>query len=482
MTRPGTQVLVQTIAPPRSSPTNTGVWFVAGITEKGAATGQILIQSMSDYATYLGARVAYGALYDALDTFFREGGNAAYVSRVLGPSPVTATKNLLDSGAGISLVVNANSPGVWGNSIKVQVTAGVVSGYQIHILDASNNLLENSGDLQTQQDAVNWSAASQYVTIVLGVTALVPAVLAATVLTGSATDDHTNIVDANWLAALNMFTKDMGPGQVSAPGRTTDLGHTQLADHAQANNRVAILDAPDSGTDATVETSATNSRTTGNGQYAAMFWPWVTVPGITAGTLRNVPPSAAVAGVIARVDASDNPNTPAAGDKGQFNYVIGLSQAARSDAVRSTYNNPYGINVLRGMYGGFRVYGYRTQADPINNPNWIDLSNVRYLMSVAARADAIGQQYVFAPIDGQGHTIAAYGGALTAMLQGDWNAGEIYGSDASQAFSVNVSASVNTPASIAGNQLQAVIAVRPSPFAELVTVVIVDTPITQDLP
>src|SRR4249920_4143796 len=191
MTRPGTQVIVQTISPPRSAPTDTGSWFVTGITEKGSNLAPISIRSMDDYATYLGARVNYGILYDALDTFFRSGGNQAYVARVCGPAPVTAFKDLLDSGAGVSLHVFANSPGVWGNSIKVQVTAGVVSGYQIHILDAANNLLENSGDLQTQNDAIIWSATSMYVVVTLGVTALVPAVAAAVALGGAATDDHT---------------------------------------------------------------------------------------------------------------------------------------------------------------------------------------------------------------------------------------------------------------------------------------------------
>lgn len=477
--RPGVNIQVLTTSPPRSAPTDTGVWFVTGITEKGQAGVPLLIRSMSDYATYLGARVSYGILYDALDLFFREGGSSVYVSRVVGPSPVTATHTILDSGSGVSLNVSAIGPGVYGNSLKYQITAGVVSGYRLKILDASNVLLEDSGDLTTQQDAINWSQQSQYVRVTIGATALVPAVVAATALAGG-TDDHANIVDAQWLAALNIFTKDLGPGNVSAPGRTSDIAHTNLADHAAANNRVALLDAPDTFTAATLTTSATNGKTTGNGQYAALFAPWIVVPGVVVGTTRTIPPSALVAGKTAAVDQASGSGTAAAGSRGISSYGTAVSQAGWDDTTRDSLNTA-GVNAIRFLNGAVTIYGWRSLADPINNPYWVPLGTVRYLMGLAARCYVVGQQFIFSPIDGQGHTISAYTGALTALCAADWNAGDIYGLTPDQAFNVDTGAAINTPTVLAANELRAAVSVRPSPMAELVTIQIVNTPITQQV-
>ena len=479
--RPGVQIQQLATPPPRSSPTDTGVAFIVGLSDQGRVDKPILIQSMSDFVRLLGARQSYSVLYDALDVFFREGGGTAYISRVVGPGAVISSRNLVDNAAAVSLIVKAIGPGAYGNSIKVAVVAGVGGGtYQIQVTDASNNVLEQSGDLTTQQDAVTWSQNSQYVAISLGASALAPVVGGANVLgalTGG-TDDRNNITDAQWLAALNRFDGSLGPGNVLAPGRTTDVGHTQLADHAYNFNRVALLDAPDTPTQATLQTSATNAKSTGNGQYAALFAPWVVVPGVVAGTTRTVPPSALAAGRMAAVDAVYGPGTPAAGALGISRYATDVSQPAWDKNARDALNTS-GVNLIRNRNGAIQVYGYRSLADPINNPYWVPLGTVRYLMGLAARAAAVGQQFVFAPIDGQGHTIAAYQGALVALCQADWNDGEIYGATPGEAFNVDTGPGINTPTVLAGNELRAAISVRPSPMAELITIQIVNTPITQ---
>lgn len=483
--RPGTQVQVLTSPPPRSAPADTGNWFVVGLTDQGRVDKPIQIKSMSDFTRLLGARVAYSVLYDALDVFFREGGSSAWVSRVVGPAASKATRNLVDNVAATSLVVTAIGPGAYASTgttaIRVAVIAAVAGGvYQIQVYDSLNNILETSGDLTTQQDAVTWSQQSQYVTITLGGSALVPVVAGANVigtLTGGA-DDRASIVDAQWLAALGRFTKELGPGNVSAPGRTTDVGHTQLADHAKANNRVAILDAPDTPTTATITTSATNAKTTGAGQYAGIFWPWTQVPGVVAGTSRTVPPCALVAGRCAAVDPQYGAGTPAAGDLGYSRFATDLSQAGVDDTTRDTLNTA-GVNVIRMLNGSAVIYGWRSLADPINNPYWVPLGTVRYLMSLAARCLDAGQRFVFDVIDGQGHTISAYQGALVALCQADWVQGLIYGGTPGEAFNVDTGPGINTQTVLAGNELRAAVSVRPSPFAELVTIQIVNVPITQ---
>jgi len=199
---------------------------------------------------------------------------------------------------------------------------------------------------------------------------------------------------------------------------------------------------------------------------------------MVAGTQRTVPPSALAAGKCAQVDPVYGPGTPAAGVKGVSSFATDTSQPDWDDTTRDTLNTD-GVDVIRVLNGAVTIYGWRSLADPINNPDWVPLGTVRYLMGLAARAFSVGQEFVFAPIDGQGHTISAYQGALVALCLADWNAGEIYGQTSSDAFNVDTGPAVNTPTVLAGNELRAVISVRPSPMAELVTIQIVNTPITQ---
>jgi phage tail sheath protein FI len=99
-------------------------------------------------------------------------------------------------------------------------------------------------------------------------------------------------------------------------------------------------------------------------------------------------------------------------------------------------------------------------------------------MEIAAFADEIGETFMFEEIDGQGRTVNAFGAALTSMLLPYWEIGSLYGATADQAFFVDVGPSVNTPTTIQNRELRAAISVRPSPFAEMITIEIVKQQIT----
>jgi phage tail sheath protein FI len=477
--RPNVEIDIITAPQPSSLTANSTTWFVAGLCDFGRTDKPILVTSMNDFITKCGARVSYSLLYDALDTFFREGGNQAYVGRVVGPGATKGTHNFLDGSAGVSLIVSSTGAGASSANISVAIVTGSQAGsYQLQVL-YNGVVVEQSPDLLTQNDAVTWAAAnSNYISVTAGASTNNPVNIAATALSAG-NDDRANITDTQWLTALNLFTNDYGPGQVSAPGRTTDTGHTQLLDHAASHMRTALLDAPDSSNSATLITSATNAKATNNGQFGAMFAPWVVVPGVTSGTTRTVPPSALVAGAIARNDPANGPGSPAAGlTNGLAQFSNNVDQPAWDTPTRDSLNTG-GVNVIRVIGGQVTIFGWRSLANPNINPSWVGLGTVRYLQNLSYRAWQTGQQYMFALIDGQGQTISRYGAALTSLLQGDWTLGEIYGQTPDQAFKVDVSPAVNTPANLQNNILTAVLEVRPSPFAELVKIQIVNIPITQ---
>lgn len=468
--RPGTQIIRRETPPPRSAPTDASVWFVCGTSDRGELK-PTFIASLADFERLFGTRQSYSILYDALDTFFREGGSRVWVSRVVGPAAVEATKSLMDNAAAVSLVATARGPGAWANSYKIGVAAGSISGFQIFIQDNNGVEVERSADLANQQAAVDWGKFSSYVKLTLGASSLNPAPAAAAVFAGGA-DDRASITDTQWQTSLDRLTDDLGPGQVSFPGRTSDTAHGQILAHAANRNRVGILDLPDSATAATLKTSAVAARA-GNQRYGAAFAPWVTVPGIAPNTLRTVPPSALVAGAIARIDNVEGPNQPAAGILGQALFATALSQPDWDGATRNDLYVNGSVNVIRSMYGGIRIYGWRSLVDPNADPDWINFANVRLLMSIVAQAGVIAELYVLRQIDGPGLTMAAFHGDLVGMLMDFFVQGALYGATPGEAFMVDTGPQVNTPTTLANNELRAVLSVKMSPDAELVTIEIV---------
>lgn len=480
MTAPGSTVTTRGAAPPRSAPDDTSVFFLANFTEQGPTTPQV-IQNLDDYTAKYGARVSWGYGYDALDAYFNEGGSKAIFARVIGPTPVKATHTFLSSSPDNALVVTADWYGAYGNNISVAILAGVSSGYRVQV-SYNGVIVETSGDLTVQADAVAWSAGSAYVTITLGNGTHVPADITATALAGG-TDDHADATDTNHLAAIAQFTADLGPGQVAMPGRSTAAAHANLIAHAVANNRRYLLDFADSGDRATLVTAAGVDRLVSGSSYGAAFAPWAIIPGLTSGTTRTVPYSAIQAGIIARNDnAGVSQNQPSAGvTYGVSRYAIGLSQApwSEGDGGDRDLLNAAGVNVALIKNGSVTTYGYRTLADPTDDTKWLEFSNSRLVMEIVAKTKAILDTYVFSQIDGRGLLFSDLQSDIRAELIPYYTEGSLFGDTVDDAFVVDVGPQVNTADTIAAQQLNAVVSLRMSPFAELVSVQIVTTANTQ---
>jgi phage tail sheath protein FI len=317
---------------------------------------------------------------------------------------------------------------------------------------------------------------SAYVRLSLGVSANNPTVVAAAALAGG-TDDRANAVDADWQVALDRFAKTLGPGQVSFPGRTTSAAHAQLLQHAADNGRVAICDAPDTPTVATLTTLAQADRN--NGRFGALFAPWAVVPGVVPNTTRTVPYSAIEAGMIARNDVTLNPNVPAAGRRGESFYASALSQTW-TDAQRQTLNSQ-GVNVAVNRNGDIRTYGYRSLTNPATDASWLDFGNARLVMFITANGEEILEDHLFDEIDGSGLLFGRVKGRLTAMMNELYTQGALFGATPGEAFAVVVDTSNNTPTTIANHELHAAVAFRASEMAEWIQLTLSKVPVNQPI-
>lgn len=471
MARPGTVVSLLDTPNTVSVPTDTGTAFLVGLTDRGPVTAPILVRSLDEFISRFGTRQSYSVLYDVVEMAFREGLNQAYIGRVVGPAATQGSIDLLNTYAGggtASLTATAYGPGAWSANYKVAVVAGGAGGtFKIQIFDTTGAiLLEDSGDLVDNNAGVTWGQTSQYVRVLLGPNAAVPAVHAATAMSAG-TDDRASITDANWLTALNLFTPDLGPGQVAAPGGITSARWNQLADHAEANNRVGICDMPNIGTAATLEADAAAISS----RFCAAYAPWVVIPGTTnTGPTRTVPPCALIIGLIGKNDATRGTNRPSAGNYGVSKYAIDLSQSAWDDLTRQAMNAS-GVNVLRRMFNGIRVYGWRTTTNAVSDANWIDFANSRLFMQISAELDEIGENFMFEEIDGQnGSTIGAFHGGLAGVCKQHFDNKELFGDTSDEAYLVDTGPLVNTLATIADLQLNAVVSLKMAPFAEYIQI------------
>lgn len=473
-----------------TTPFDTGNAFMVGLADWGPAAAPVTIQSLPNAAATVGPRSGTNATaYDSLDVFFREGGQTAFFSRVVGPGASAASLVLRDGNGSASLLVNAVYVGNYGNEVQVAV-ANAGASYTITLTDTLGNALAVSPALTTKAAAQTWAATVGYVVIdPLGAYATLPATVAATPLSGG-TDDRTHVGLTQWAAALNSFPATLGPGQLLAPGvtNTTVSGiWASIGAAALGNNRVGICDMDD-GVAASVQVSNIGTAFNAAGVGPLGFWAGnVSAPGVVPGTTRSIAPSPVIAALCARADATGNPNQAAAGSSFPLQYVTGSftlvsgTTETYSPTDASTLNSA-GINSFATRFGVFENFGFVSSLLPTTDAIYWQFNHARLRMAIAAASQVLAEPYVFSQLDGQGSDIVRFASDLTNMLEGFYAQGALFGDVDTDAFSVNVGPGVNSPTTEQGGQLNAVLSVRMSPFAQLVDIVVNSVPITQAVP
>lgn len=488
MNRPGVGFTILNSTPNKSIPDDTGTGFFIGPCEKGPSTPQ-LITSLERFEAIFGGRLSDSSLYDSVEVFFREGASRCYVARVLGPNPSSSTAEIFDqsgstSPGDVALVATAVNAGAWGEDLNVEIVAGSSGGLFVVVVSDDNlGELERSGDLADRAEAVTWSEGSDYIRLTLGGSSEDPRVQGPTSFS-TGDDDRGNITDTELEAAADTFDIDLGPGQIAAPGFTATTAHVVLLAHAAERNRRAILDLPNTDDDSTLSDAV--AAITENLRYGAAWGNWPIINGITASTTRTIPPSGVIMGLIARSDRLGTPNQPAAGSgrDGQSllpRTVIDLAESFSTDIGEAL--NSVGVNLFRSISGVIQNYGYRSLSLQDADPGWWQFSNSRLIMAIVARGITISRDFVFAEIGADRRTLARYEGRVRGeALLPYYKAGSLYGNTADEAFSVDAtSIAANPDSEIALGNIRCLVAVRPSAFAEAVSFVISNVPISQSL-
>ena len=492
MALPGSTVFLGERAAASGAASGTANGFIVGFTERGPVDEPVLIVSITDFEEHFGERLeGHPEVYDGVDVAFREaatragGASAIYIGRVVGDAVATATKDLIDASSKPTLAASANSPGEWGNDVDVVVA---VSGSNFTLtVKYQGSTVETSPTLANNTEAVAWAEGfSNYIVLEDLSTEYEPTgdpKVQTAELTGGA-GDIAGADTANLEAALALFSRDLGPGQVVAPLMTTEAVHKAIATHCVKNNRRGLLDLADTSNHETLIAAGTALRALPEAG-ARFVYPLAQrgiAPGLSLGTTRRVSRACAQMGRIARSEAEGfNPNRASAGKLGDYQYLLGLSETF-NDTQREELTDA-GVNVAILRRGIPVNFGNRTAVNPLTEGDWKSFSASRLVMAVAAFAGIVLEDYEFQQIDGRGYIFKKLEGDLASRAcLPFYLADALFGQTPAEAFSVNTGPDVNTPTTIKAEEIKAQIALRVSATGEVLSVEIVKVPTTENLP
>src|SRR5215831_5503818 len=153
------------------------------------------------------------------------------------------------------------------------------------------------------------------------------------------------------VSGLALFPAKLGPGQVVIVGETAGpTTYQAIADHANANNRIGLLDVlVTDDTLAELALHGTDAKAlTGSLENIGVFGSFVNTAGpagVTGSSGRLLPASAVIAGLCSRVDQQGNPNRAAGGRDFPLRYTSGFVYDPTESERSSLFGD--GVNMFK---------------------------------------------------------------------------------------------------------------------------------------
>ncbi len=246
----------------------------------------------------------------------------------------------------------------------------------------------------------------------------------------------TNAADATVVTnALSGFRPIDEITMVAVPGALDVNIQTAVIDHSEnAGDRFAILD----GQRTTTLTPAEIQGTVRDSDYAAMYFPWISLYDPVTKANDFLPPSGHLAGIYARVDTERGVH------KAPANVVIrgAVGLERRLSKADQDGLNPDGINVIRAFDGNITVWGARTLGGDANT-EWKYINVRRLFLFLRESIDEGTHWVVFEP--NTPDLWAKISRNINAFLTNVWRAGALFGNTPQEAFYVKCDEETNPP-------------------------------------
>jgi len=462
----------------------TATMFVAGITTRGPDGTVHLITSLSDYEDIFGGSTSDGWTHETVQTFFEEGGSRAYVSRVIGSSATEASLALNKTGAVLVMTLTAAGKGTWSHGGVLQATVTQpTAGVSFRIAISLNGVTVFTTSTHTTVAAAvneinNNATAALYVTATNAGSTGIPVAVNGNFTGG--TDDAT-VVAADVVTAIGLFTENLGPGAVTAPGYNDATTRAALVAHAAANRRIAILGFDYGTSVANAITGAQAVTAANNSEFAAFFYPWVKIP--DGSLTKTIPCEGYVCAKRAVVHNSFGSWNPYAGERTEAKFVT-IPEVVLSKSESESLDTGF-VNAIKVISGTTRIYGARSASD--------DTANFRFIISrevlnqVVHEAEVALEALLFLPIDGRRSTFSRVAATLTAIMDrirvggGFYEAFDANGKQIDPGFTVQVNDAINPLTQLATGVIKAKIGARVSSIGDRIEVEITKSNLTSTL-
>ena len=445
-----------------------------------------------------------------LDGFFQNGGTTAYILRAMDGWETAAAAVASDGGSPASNILEASSPGLWGNSVSVGYlpsSDGDATRFRIAVVYASpetgeTTLVEDWDRLSDDPDDESYAPdvlkRSTFIRWIEDAAVARPTpnplldadsedseiITEAVAMTGG-TGGGADLLSSDYADLMDEKLAGVDDAALIVAGceafLTTDdnaeyAGFTQVfIDYVNVRPRLDLFfvgDLPSqrdqsTPTLATQETLNTLRDEITANNFAGLYWPWVVVSdpiGVGKNPKVKLPPAGFVAGLFARTDSRRGVWKAPAGTEATLGGTLALQHQLHDG--HSDELNPKGVNALRTIPGAGRVvWGARTLV-PSSEWRYVPVRR----MAIYLRTSIYNgiQWAVFEPNDEP--LWASLRTSIGAFMEIQFRNGAFAGSTSKEAYFVKVDSETTTEDDQAAGIVNVLVGFCPLRPAEFVVV------------
>lgn len=281
-------------------------------------------------------------------------------------------------------------------------------------------------------------------------------------ITNGDSGNDTDVDGDKVKALIDLYNSETNGVDVLIIPEYTNYEIVNYASDIALKNNFMIITSPKANSVQEAIQAVVNYSTDNRGSLAVYF-PDVYYNDFTDnnGDLQAIPISIAVLNTYARTDIQNKWGAPAGVTRGTLSLVNSLAVSLTDDDLSTLYDNAIPINGINEISGkGFIVWGNKTTSA---KSTFFDRINVARLVKYVTReAYEISWNYLFEPITNYVFTdwIMKVQSFLNEIQQG-------YGLEA---YEVIMDTTINTAQTIANNQLNGIIRLKPQEVAEYINI------------
>ena len=415
-----------------------GIGAFVGTAPRGAVRKPVLVTNWTEYVNEFGAFDNNSMLAYAVQGFFLNGGDKAYIVRTTKfNSDVNTAKiaslAIKDDAETEFLTISAKNEGAWGNDLSVEV-ANVGEGKFTLNVYYKNVLAESY--VATLADIEIDVQDSKLIDLIAGTGT--PKAVSVTSLTGG-NDGLAGIEDADYVNALEALV-DVEFNNLAVPNVTSKTVHKAMDDFCDRVGRgKAIKDAPNN---LSTGELSTYRESLGNSARGVMVYPYVVVNdpiGLGKNPTKEVPASGFVMGRIAQMQRDKGVWNATAGIDAKIAGIVGLAKKVSDSDIAVL--NPQGITCLKELKNvGAVIWGART----FSSDSTFKYAVIRDLADYIELS--LSQSMTWTNFKGNDERLwGMIKPNVESFLRSLWSQGGLKGEKEAEAFWVKCDAELNTP-------------------------------------